>query len=377
MEPLFPNPGGVVDPDDLVGRSAELQRLTEALSHGGAYVTGDRRMGKTSLLAKLEAELASSTTAVIRISAETSRLEVFAGRLIRELRSHRLLRDRIVRWEKEIEGSVGLAVGGTGIKFQARAKRSPEQTTELDLVDLLTSLGDHVGTVLIIDEITVLCQEVGPEVAVEFLRSLRAIRQGRRPVPLVLSGSIGLHHALTDMQSINDLWVVNVGKLAEEEARELTERLLLGVGLADHDEEGELVAQILQETSQIPYYIQAVVDGLRNGGGRDVHALVEQCISENAWNTEHYVSRTDAYYGGDAPLACALLDELAQIFPGCRDVDELMSILAVSTDHRVTRGSLVGLLNRLEKDHYIARDKTSCTMSSGLLARVWRVHRWL
>ena len=108
-----------------------------------------------------------------------------------------------------------------------------------------------------------------------------------------------------------------------------------------------------------------------------MHALVEQCIVDNVWHTEHYVSRTDAYYGSDAPLVCALLDELAQVFPRMRNVDELMSVIAVNTDLTPARGGVVSVLNRLEKDHYIARDKASCTMSSGLLACVWRIHRWL
>lgn len=57
MRPLTPNPGGVVAADDLVGRIAELQRLHEAVIHGGAHVRGERRMGKTSVLRKLAKDL--------------------------------------------------------------------------------------------------------------------------------------------------------------------------------------------------------------------------------------------------------------------------------------------------------------------------------
>ncbi|MDQ1742122.1 MAG: hypothetical protein QOE23_461, partial [Pseudonocardiales bacterium] len=64
------NPGGVVDPADLVGRDRELARLQRSVTTGGAKMLGDRRMGKTSLLRALSKSLDSAGHSVIRISAE-------------------------------------------------------------------------------------------------------------------------------------------------------------------------------------------------------------------------------------------------------------------------------------------------------------------
>lgn len=372
MDPLYPNPGGVVDPDHFVGRQAELQRLLEALSHGGAHVTGERRTGKTSLLAKVAAQLEREGLAVLRISAETSSIENFQDRLLRELREHRLLRQSLGRWEKEIDGTISLTVGSSGIKLHGKAKKGAAR--ELDLIDLLLSAGKRAGSVLMIDEITVLCQGLGPDAALEFLRNLRAQRQGRRPVPLVLSGSIGLHHALTDTTPINDLWVIAVGQMSDADARELTERLLLGIEM---DADGSVVEEILDKTSGIPYYIQAVVDRLRDQPQRAVHDIIAGGIQQNDWHTEHYVTRLDEYFGTDAPLARAVLDELARSFPDALTLEDFGRILSTTIDPLPSRDQLIELLSGLEKDHYLTRERTAARMSSGLLAWIWRTHRWL
>lgn len=82
LKPLSPNPGEMSDPDDLVGRERELARLHEAVTAGGAYVTGERRMGKTWLVKRLQEELVETVTAIY-VSAETSELDIFSDRLLR------------------------------------------------------------------------------------------------------------------------------------------------------------------------------------------------------------------------------------------------------------------------------------------------------
>ena len=309
------------------------------------------------------------------MSAETSSPEVFADRLFRQLCESRIIRTRVRRWERQIQGSVGLAVGEFGIKLTGSAKRPAEEPPSLDVIELLASAGDRGGVVLILDEVTVLCQSLGPMAAVEFLRGLRAERQGHHAVPLVISGSIGLHHALSDTQPINDLWRVEIGPLADSDARELAERLLLGIELP-YDE--ALVSDIVAATSGIPFYIQAVVDRLRGKPGREVSEIVERCIVENDWHTEHYVSRIDDYYGSRlAPVVRALLDEYALAGADGLSLPQLRARLDVALEEPPSRDTLLDLLRRLEADHYLRRGGDGDAMSSSLLARIWRLHRRL
>lgn len=378
MDPLYPNPGGPVDPDDFVGRTDELKRLIEAVSRGGAHVTGERRMGKTALLAKLEDELTNAGRIVVRISAETSSLRVFEDRLLAQLRKHRLVSERLSTWEKEVGGEVKVGVGSTGLVLRGSAKSPTREPVEMDLLDLLTAGTSATGSVLVLDEITVLCQGLGPAAATEFLGTLRARRQGAEPVALVIAGSIGLHHALPDTRPINDLWRVEVGALTDAEARLLTRRLLLGIGL---EPSPERVAAIVTATSGIPFYIQAVTDRMRQGNAEaadDVDALIEQCIHDNDWHTEHYVTRIEEYYGTEAaPLVRAILDEFSLAGETGLSVDEVTRLVATTTGEVVTRDRLLDLLGKLEKDHYLTRRGNRDAMSSPLLARIWRIHRRL
>src|SRR5689334_5956724 len=92
IRPMVTNPGGVVDPEDLIGRDIELDRLIRSVRTGGAKLLGDRRMGKTSLLKKLAHDLAEVGHVVIRISAEATNPAQFSRELIAELDRSPLMR---------------------------------------------------------------------------------------------------------------------------------------------------------------------------------------------------------------------------------------------------------------------------------------------
>ena len=378
LEPLAPNPGGIGDPaTSLVGRDAELQRLQEAIVHGGAYVTGERRMGKTWLVKRLQDDLADTVTAVY-VSAETDNLDTFARRLLDALKGNRLIKDRVSEWEKEVGGRVELKLGVATLGLSAKGTQpaGTRNPPDLDVLDVLTHTRER-AIVLIIDEITHLCHNLGPDAATEFLSGLRAHRQSGG-VPLVLSGSIGLHHALPDMRAVNDLWVVKVGALEPHAAVLLTARLLVGIGV---EPENTLIRDILQQTSGIPFYVHAVVDRLRAspGASTDVGSLVQECLTENLWHTDHYESRMASYYGPDlAELAAAVVDEVAVSNTGLTVDDIRNRLLARDRWTTVTRSELGGLLDRLEQDHYLTRTPDGRDrMSSPLLGRIWRHHRRL
>jgi hypothetical protein len=193
--------------------------------------------------------------------------------------------------------------------------------------------------------------------------------------PLVISGSIGLHHALDDLQPVSDLWPVPVGPLTEPDAVVLAARLLLGIGVTPTP---PVVADIVDETSAIPFYIQAVVDRMRSRPGVAVAAIVTECLAENVWQTDHYVSRLTTYYGDEgAARARAVLDIVA-VDGAPTAIDVIAARLATrNPDLNVSRDDLIALLDKLEKDHYLVREGNADRMSSPLLARIWRFHRRL
>ena len=105
------NPGGVVDPDDLIGRADELAQLQRAVETGGAKLLGDRRMGKTSLLRLLEQTLREAGHLVVRVSAETDDPVVFGRNLAEAMRASHVLGREWGRWQQEFGGELSINVG--------------------------------------------------------------------------------------------------------------------------------------------------------------------------------------------------------------------------------------------------------------------------
>ncbi|MDP8975860.1 MAG: ATP-binding protein [Actinomycetota bacterium] len=348
-----------------------MLRSTESV---GALLTGDRRMGKTSLLRKTE-QLLSPQHVVLRMSAETDDIELFGGRLLDALRGHRLFAEEVKRW------SLSVDVGYKGI----RLKRHPdgdakaEEGTD-DLFAWAAARAAPAKLVVIIDEITVLVTAIErhrPGGAVEFLRSLRRPRQELGNVVVILSGSLGLHHAIQDGAPINDLQKVRIGPLATNDAVFLSRCLLLGEEIETPDELA--LAQAMAEQSDgIPYFVHHLAAAARRTGGNltpaDVGTIRDAALvsPDDPWNVRHYRDRLATYYGADAELVGHMLDAYAKV-DGPLDVDRLTAELgAVELDARPNRDQLLTLVERLESDHYLERRGHADGFSSRILRDAWR-----
>lgn len=128
---MVSNPGGVVDPDDLIGREAESRRLMKSIDTGGAKLLGDRRMGKTSLLKKLVKDLATAGHTVIRISAEATDAHQFSREMVDELQRSPHLKPHLARWKGELGGEVRVGVGPAGVVLKGAVSRdgTPRSTS--------------------------------------------------------------------------------------------------------------------------------------------------------------------------------------------------------------------------------------------------------
>ena len=274
-----------------------------------------------------------------------------------------------------IEATGRVRIAGSGVSLVYRTRKDAEEVA-LDPFQMLADHDRHI--VLIIDEVTALCSNLGKESAADFLVALRRLRENNDRVAIVLSGSVGLHHIVPEAGATRGLIKVGVGPLAESEATELTIRLLRGIGVDAPDR--TLVAEILQHTSSTPYYIQAVVDALRVVAEPwNIDETVALALQTDSWDTSHYVERVPGYFGErDEALVLAMLDATA-VSTTPRSVEDYFGVaLLAGIDPQPSRGQVLGLLDRLERDHYLRRTVDNRNvMSTPLMARIWRVHRRL
>jgi hypothetical protein len=86
----------------------------------------------------------------------------------------------------------------------------------------------------------------------------------------------------------------------------------------------------------------------------------------------HYDTRIDSYYESNAALVRRIIDEYALSATGLT-IDELCLRLSAGGDpDQPSRDQLLGLLYRLEADHYLVRAGDHDRMATRLLTRAWR-----
>lgn len=378
VRPMVTNPGGVVDPEDLIGRDRELDRLLRSVNTGGAKLLGDRRMGKTSLLNKAAAQLQLAGHEVIRISAEATDAAQFGRELLAELQRSSHLSRYFARWKVDLGGEVKVGIGPAGLVLKGSVSRGG--APEIDLFHACAAAVTErrpYRVVFIFDEITAIAAKLAesdstaPEA---FLRSLRVPRQQLAGISMVMAGSVGLHHVLTDKSPVNDLDGIRVGPLAPDDALYLTRCLLRGAGVGPDNEEtiGEL---IVEQTCGIPFYIHKLIQelsdrGMRRLDSQQVIEVVDDAIREDLWEIQHYIDRIPGYYRQHAETVLLMLDEYAAANEPLTVEDVRARVATRSTDVP-TRDTMLCLVMRLEDDHYLTRVGWADRFATSLLRRSW------
>lgn len=384
--PIQANLGGPVDPADHIGHGDEFDQVVRSVGAVGALVTGDRRMGKTSLLRKVEHVL-SPEHVVLRISAETDDPELFGRRLVDVLRGHRVFAEELARWSVTVDvGYKGVrirregGVGGSGGGGGGGLADEPD-----DLFRWAAARAAPAKLVVILDEIAVLALAIERRQAggsVEFLRSLRRPRQEMDNLAMVLAGSVGLHHAVVDTTPVNDLQRVRVGPMAAPDAAFLARCLLLGEQVHTWDEDA-VVAAMVEAADAIPYFLHHLAHAAQRRGTTLTPAAVWDIRNaalvdpDDPWNLRHYRDRLRDYYGDAHELAASVLDAAA-VADGPLDLSQLASRLAaMELEVRPTRDALLALVERLEADHYLARQGVADAFATRIVRDAWRAMRRL
>ena len=328
--------GRWVSGDDFFNRDSELQTLEERV-RGGSHLllTGQRRMGKTSILRELgrQLETAGWVFLFIDVEGETSEKDVIA-RLADEVRPVRGIWSRfaepLLHWAGERIGRVE-EIGASPFRLKLRDgirtaswRRHGER--------LIRACAEHDKPVLLaIDELPIflsrLLREDGGAVRVDdFLRWLRGVLQrleGDSPV-LVVSGSVGLAPLVRRLgipDRINHLHPVRLGPWPRETSVECLERLAGDNGLRFEDGVADAVHEALG--IGIPHYVQSFFARLqefarmrsRDHATREDVAEVRHGLLGSSGDNDlvHYRTRLEEGLGDeeDCTIAMEILAEAA------------------------------------------------------------------
>lgn len=389
------NTGGILAPQDVVGRDAFIESLWRTLERQGIVLVAERRMGKTSILIKMKAEPPPDTLVLMSDVEGASRVAEFIELLLREIGRHLGTATKVATWFDKLKQDLGGTEVGGWVKLPAAAAQSWKAHLARLLGDLATNHPQRL--VLVWDELPWMLQKVaaaeGPAMVVDLLDVLRSQRQKHRNLRMVYTGSIGLHHVARGLHEggpvgapLNDLRTIEVPPLDREHAAGLALSLLHGEGL-QMDEPEAVAAAIAGAVEGIPYFVQHIVAGLADRRQRVTRERVEQQVAEaltdpqDPWNLEHYRQRMGEYYGAQAGLARAVLNQLAEF--DSLTLGELHERLRVSfqgnteADRKSLEGDrepLRSLLKRLQRDHYLRQEASGAyAFRFAILRRWWRL----
>lgn len=391
------NPGGIVAPSEVMGRDALIEQLWKRLQKQGLILSSERRIGKTTILKKMEAEPKPGFRLIYRDVEGCSNVADFATKVTSDidacLTPHQAFKEELRKFWRQ--------AGGTEVGSILRLP--PSQATHWrDVLErAFTLLSDSLKStpdefiVLAWDEFPLWLKKIvsreGANHAIDILDQLRALRNSHPQMRLIFTGSIGLHHIIKDLKESdylnsprNDMYTVEVPPLAKKDAIELAKQLIQGEGLGD--DPGDACAQAIADSVDcFPFYIHHLVDAMLQKKLKptpeNAEKLVEAALIDSAdrWHFRHYYDRLKDYYDKLAKYAILTLDLIAQGQPVA--LEELLTELHFRGSTTLDAAGLAmlekgedglrKLLWLLLQDHYLLREANDCYRFQYKI-----IHRW-
>ena len=385
------NPGGQLDPKNIIGRERLIENLWDALELQSVRMTAERRIGKTSVMSKMEAEPRTGWRPVYMDLEKLHTPMEFALAIYGEVEKFLTTKKKAIRKAKEIYQHLeGAEVSGVFRLPEGKEKEWKAILTS-SLEDLVANFEKSDERLLFFwDEMPYLLEHIrdreGPEVALELLDVLREQRKAHSEVlRMVITGSIGIHHVLktlkkTSKHVLNDVLQFEVHPLAMDAAKELGARLIRGERLNCSDEE-RATTTLAEECDCFAFYIHHVMKELKltdqEVSDETVKGVVAKQLADDndPWELYHFSERLEEYYGDEEPVVKLILDELSLSSNG--HPDELLERLkgqSVFDD----RERLLELLRLLVQDHYLIKGEDGrYEFRFSLIQRWWKQHRHL
>ena len=384
------NPGGQIDPGEIVGRDGLIQTLWETLERQSVLLTAERRIGKTCVIQKMQAQPPSGWFPIYQDLEGVRQAEEFALRVYDQVQAF------LSRWRKTANRTRRFLdernIQVPGVVELAAKDRSWKQFLVHAVEDLVAEQEAN-RLVFLWDEVPYMLENIrrrqNEDTAMEVLDVLRSLRQTHAAFRIVFTGSIGLHHVLARLKAahagnepVNDMYAIEVRALAPVDGEELARRLIQGEGLTCRDTP-LAAAAIAREADYVPFYIHHIVRCLKVSQRpadpeRVAEVIAEQLVDANdPWELGHYRDRIADYYPDDQRQIERILDELAEAEEPLT-VNDLLGRLQAQTDQLGDRNVLLKLLRLMERDHYLTRNPDAeYGFLFPLVKRWWKLDRGL
>ncbi len=219
------NPGGQLGIDQILGRDELIKAIWEILENQSVMMTAERRIGKTSIIRKMQAEPPEGWVPVLQDLEQFHSANEFATAVYREVSAFLGMQANVLQQLRAIwDGLGGTEIGGV-LKLPDGDKQSWKALLTTTIDNLVANQSDK-KLLFLWDEMPYMldsiCNREGVEQAIAILDVLRALRHQHHPAfRMLVTGSIGLHHVIKRLQDeqytnrpFNDVYSVEVTPLA-------------------------------------------------------------------------------------------------------------------------------------------------------------------
>lgn len=388
------NAGGQLSPEEVIGRDDLIKQIWKVLEKQSVVLYSERRIGKTCVIKKMEAETSKGFKAIYfdleQISSCTEFFELVYKR-ISKLYSKTDKTWDIIKKITNYFSQTEITIDGVSVKLP----KTDGENWKTSVLETFKRIDDHleVPLVLFFDELPMMIDDLrkreGDTSAMEMLDTLRAVRQETRQIRMVYTGSIGLHHVVNLLKKngysnepINDMMKIDVPQLRFEDAVFLAKELILGEGIEIIDINA-VARNIATDVDRIPYYIQHIIGkaALESSPLTEsrVRAIISSALTDAAdiWNMKHYLDRIKDYYEKDDQImVTTILDVISGSEEPLKfdDIYKRVKASVVTED----RDTILELMNLICQDHYLIKDTEGrYAFTFGIIKRWWKTYRAL
>jgi AAA domain len=386
---MKPNPGGQLAADEVLGRDRLIARLWQVLERQSLILTAERRMGKTSVIKKMTAQPLPQILVKFRDLEDLRTPLEFVEAVWQDVQQDLSGKERAMGGVRALlEQLSGAEI--KGFKLPKSIEQHWKTILTKTVEDLMAQQNGMV--VFFWDEMPMMLdninRDLGETVTMEILTTLRYLRQTHSNLRMVFTGSIGLHHVVTQLKKVgaagattNDMHQEEVTPLDLDDAILLAQELLTGAKIDVKD----LAESIAESVDLVPYYIHHIVDELQQLNSPITQQSVANIILDNLynpsnrWDMAHYRERIDTYYELPiVPFALSILDELA-VTANPLPLQNLLQRLQVQSNLQILdREMLLKVLSLLQRDHYIGQQNVGAyAFRFPLIQQYWKLSRGL
>ena len=391
------NPGGQLSPDEVLGRDTLIAEIWRTLENQSVVLTAARRMGKTSVLRRMQAGPKPNTVLVYHDLEGLRTPAEFVQTVYADVEAFLPKGSKAMKRVTDFVNSLGGAEA-----FSVKIPKIAASHWKPLLEKIAADLAEHQTSRMIFlwDEMPMMLenikQDVGEKMAMEVLDVLRALRQMHgQHLRMVYTGSIGLHHVFNSLHQkgyanapVNDMRYIDVPPLAPNDAALLTLLLLEGENLLrDNKMEQEKAAQTIAESvDNVAFYIQLVVREFvisrKELTPASIKSVVKSCLRspQDTWGMRHYLTRINTYYLPETrqPIARNLLDIFAYAAPG-EQLTQKDALSRLSEQGPFDKEEARNVITLLLSDHYLTQTEVNGRETLAfylpLLASWWKMHR--